>query len=361
MIKHRPHFILSFIAVLGILSVIALFGIPAFRGGAQAANAGETQPSVLVSTIQLMPGTLPATVTAYGSIVPGPGAETVVMLQAAGVLSNIDVTPGQRIAKGEPLATVVPDPQSIADLQRATSAVEAARVSHAHVVELLKSHLATNADVAAADQTLRDAQAMLAAMRANGTGQARVIPAPLNGLVSAVLVAPGSLLPAGTALFRTIITSRLVASVGLPPAQAASLRPGDPATISLLNDNTVMHGTVTQISYVPDPQTGLLGATVALDPPTVINAPVKADVTTGTISGFVVPRDALQNDEVGDYAFQVDAKNIAHRVAVRILGTSGDQTVIAPDLNTAMPLVTTGAYQLADGMAVRTGAAGSGN
>ena len=332
----------------------------AWGGGAQA-DTGTTQPSVLVSTIQLKPGTLPATVTAYGSIVPGPGAETVVMLQAAGVLSNIDVTPGQRIAKGAPLATVVPDPQSIADLKRATSAVEAARANHAHVTALLQSHLATNADLAAADQTLRDADAMLAALRTSGTGQTRVISAPLSGLVSAVLVAPGSLLPAGTALFRTILTQHLVASVGLPPDQAASLRAGDPATVSLLNGGAVLHGTVEQISYVPDLQTGLLGATLVLDAPAPMSAPVKAVITTGSIAGFVVPRDALQNDEVGDYAFQVDTKNIAHRVAVHILGSNADQTVIAPDLNTAMPLVTTGAYQLSDGMAVRTGAAGSNN
>ena len=351
MIKRPTRFTLSFIAVLGLL---------AWGGGAQA-DTSTAQPSVLVSTIQLKPGTLPATVTAYGSIVPGPGAETVVTLQAAGILSSIDVTPGQRIAKGEPLATVVPDPQSIADLQRAASAVEAARANHAHVAALLQSHLATNADLAAADQTLRDANTTLAALRASGTGQTRVISAPLRGLVSAVLVAPGSLLPAGTVLFRTIITQHLVASVGLPPDQAASLRPGDPATVSLLNGGAVLHGTVDQISYVPDPQTGLLGATLVLDSPAPMAAPVKAVITTGSIAGFVVPRDALQNDEAGDYAYQVDTRNIAHRVAVHILGTNADQTVIASDLNTAMPLVTTGAYQLSDGMAVRTGTAGSNN
>jgi RND family efflux transporter MFP subunit len=348
-IKCPTRFILSCIAVLGIL---------AWGRGAQA-DTGAAQPSVLVSTLHLKPGTLPATVTAYGSIVPGQGAETVVTLPAAAIVSSIDVMPGQRIAEGEPLATVVPDPQSIADLQRATSAVEAARANHAHVAALLQSHLATNADLAAADQTLRDADAMLAALRASGTGQTRVISAPIGGLVSAVLVAPGSLLPAGTALFRTIVTQRLVASVGLPPGQAANLRPGDPATISLLNGGAEMRGTVEQISYVPDPQTGLLGATLTLNQPAPLGAPVKAVAMTGTISGFVVPRDALQNDEAGDYAFQVDSKNIAHRVAVHILGSSAGQTVIAPDLNTAMSLVTTGAYQLSDGMAVRTGAGSS--
>jgi RND family efflux transporter MFP subunit len=350
-IKRSSRFTLSFIAVFGVL---------AWGGGARADTA-TAQPSVLVSTLQLKPGTLPAIVTAYGSIVPGPGAETVVTLRAAGIVSSIDVTAGQRIAKGEPLATVVPDPQSIADLQRATSAVEAAHANHAHVAALLQSHLATNADLAAADQTLRDANTMLVAMRASGTGQTRVISAPIGGLVSAVLVAPGSLLPPGTALFRMILTQRLVASVGLPPDQAASLRPGDPVTISLLNGGAVLHGTVDQISYVPDPQTGLLGATLLLDAPAPMAAPVKAVVTTGTLSGFVVPRDAVQNDEAGDYAFQVDAKNIAHRVAVHVLGMLGEQTVVAPDLNPAMPLVSTGAYQLSDGMAVRTATTGSGN
>ena len=245
----------------------ALLGLLAWGGSARAQDdSSQTQQSVLASTIQLQPGTLPATVTAYGSIAPGPGAETVMTLQAAGIVSNIDVTPGQAVAKGEPLATVVPDPQSIADLQHAVSAVAAARANAAHVAALLPSHLATNADLASADQMLQDATSSLAALRASGTGQMRVITAPQDETISAVLAAPGSLMPAGTSLFRTIATQRLVAAVGLPPDQAASLHPGDPAALSLLNGSTTLQGTLTEIlRHVPDPQTGLLAATLALD------------------------------------------------------------------------------------------------
>jgi len=102
-----------------------------------------------------------------------------------------------------------------------------------------------------------------------------------------------------------------------------------------------------------DPQTGLTDVTISLNGPAPLGEPVQALITTGTLSGYVVPRAAVQNDDKGDYAFQVDARNIAHRVDVHVLGGAGNQTVLAPSLNAAMPLVTTGAYQLDDGMAVR--------
>ncbi len=323
----------------------------------QAAQADDApQPSALVSTMTLQMGTLPETVTAYGSIAPGADADHAVTLQGAGIIRSVNVTAGQNVTKGQVLAEIAPDPQSAAEWQRAQDAVTAARVNRAHIATLLQSHLATNADLAMAEQTLRDAESMLTALRIAGTGTVRSIAAPDAGYVTAVTAAPGAQAAAGTTLFHLIDPTRLVATLGVPPEQVTTLHPGETATVTLLNDGTRLHGTLRDVSYVPDPQTGLLGATLALDDAAPLGAPVKALITTGMLAGFVVPRDAVQNDENGDYAFQVDTKNIAHRVAVHILGTLGAQTVIAPDLNTAMPLVTTGAYQLSDGMAVRAGA-----
>jgi hypothetical protein len=102
-----------------------------------------------------------------------------------------------------------------------------------------------------------------------------------------------------------------------------------------------------------DPQTGLIGVTLALRGTPLLGASVDAVVTTSMLSGYIVPRDAVQTDQQGDYVFQIDEHNIAHRVAVHLLGTQGGKTILAPSLNTAMPMVTTGAYQLDDGAAVR--------
>jgi RND family efflux transporter MFP subunit len=324
---------------------------------AQTARADDApQPSALVSTMTLQMGTLPATVTAYGTIAPGEDADHAVTLQGAGIIRSVNVTAGQNVTKGQILADIAPDPQSAAEWQRAQDAVASARANRAHVAALLQSHLATNADLAMADQTLHDAESTLTALRIAGTGTVRSIAAPDAGYVSVVTAAPGNQVPAGTTLFHVVDPTHFVATLGVPPDQVTPLRPGEAATVTLLNSGATLNGVLREVSYVPDPQTGLLGATLVLDAAAPLGAPVKAVIITGTLIGFVVPRDAVQNDENGDYAFQVDAKNSAHRVAVHILGTLGAQTVIAPDLNTTMPLVTVGAYQLSDGMEVRTGA-----
>ncbi|MDE8348883.1 MAG: efflux RND transporter periplasmic adaptor subunit [Acidocella sp.] len=312
-------------------------------------------PSVLVTTITLKPGSLPQTITAYGTIAAGPGAETTITMPASGSMDAIDVMPGQAVMGGAPLLHVQPDPQAVADLRKANSAVVAAKANRAHVAALFAARLATSADLAAADQTLRDATSTLTALQTTNTGMAFTLTAPFAGTITAVSASTGAMLPAGTTLLRIVKTSGLVAAVAAPAANAAALHPGDGALVSLLGSHQSLPGKVTAVATMIDPQTGLIGITIAPDGPVTLGAAVVADITTGTLSGYVLPRDAVQTDDHRAYVFQIDAKNIAHRQDVKILGNIGNQTIVAPNLNTAMPVVITGAYQLDDGSAVRTG------
>ena len=326
------------------------------------AATGAAAPSVLVSTMQLAPGSLPATITAYGSVAAGPGAEQTLSTQASGVVGNVAVSLGQNVAAGQLLATLAADAPSVAELRKARDALTAAQAARAHVAALLASHLATNADLAAADQAVGDADAALRALQAAGAGQARNIVAPFAGVVSAVLVAPGSIQPAGSGLLRLAESGRLVAVTGVPPAQAGAIAPGDAAKITLLNDDaTVVDGQVALVAAMPNPQSGLQDVTLTPQSALPLGAPVEAVITTGALNGYVVPRDAVQSDAQGAYVFQLDARNIAHRVDVRVLGgTDGQSVLAAAGLNAALPLVTVGAYQLDDGTAARI-AGGAGN
>jgi RND family efflux transporter MFP subunit len=303
--------------------------------------------------MQLARGSLPAVVTAYGSVAAAAGAERTVSLLAGGIVATVAVQPGEAVVAGAVLAVVEPDPQSRADLRRAEDAVTAARAARAHVAALLESHLATTADLAAADQTLNDAAGALAASRVMGTGTRRTVMSPCAGVVSAVLTAPGDLIAPGAVVFKVIDSGGVAAIVGVAPG--AAVRAGDAAAVTLLDDGTVVNGQVRSAAASLDAQTGLLDVTIPLGGTVILGAPVRAAITIGTLSGFVVPRDAVQTDERGDYVFQVDGQNIAHRVAVHVLGSVGGRSVLAPGLNAAMPLVTVGAYQLDDGTAVRPG------
>jgi RND family efflux transporter MFP subunit len=347
--------------IAGLAAVLAAMVFWRISGSPPAAS-DDDQPSVLVSTIQLTQGNFPATVLAYGSIGAAVGAERTITAQAGGIIAAIPVVKGQAVAAGDRLADIAADPQSVATLAAAQNALRAARANRAHVAALLASHLATAADLANADQSLNDAAGALAALQATGTGTNRIITAPFAGVISEILVAPGTLQPNGAALLRIIDTHTLVADVGVPPAQAGAVEPGDSAAVTLLTAGTVISGQVKEAAAMLDMQTGLTDVTLSLEGPAPLGAPVQATITTGTLSGYAVPRDAVQNDAQGDYAFQIDAKNIAHRVAVHILSTSGGQIVLQPDLDPEKKFVTTGAYQLDDGVAVRmANAGGAGN
>jgi RND family efflux transporter MFP subunit len=335
----------------GFIAAIIVVCIVFYRETGGPPNTADAQPSVRVGTIKLIKGSLPATVTAYGTVVAGPGAERTITMRANGVVSNVAVVAGQSVAMGDPLVAVAPDAQSVADYQKAVGALNLARGNRSHVALLLASHLATNADLAMADQTVTDATATLAALVAVDAGKTRTITAPFAGIVSAVLAASGTAQSAGAPLLRIVNTNTLAATVGVPPAQA--VKAGDDATITLLNTGAAISGHVMRIGDMLDPQTGLRNVTLLLTGRVPLGEPVAAVIITGRLAGYVVPRDAIQSDEIGDYAFQVDDKNVAHRVAVKILGTQAKATVIAPSLNAALPLVTNGAYQLDDGMPVR--------
>jgi RND family efflux transporter MFP subunit len=315
-------------------------------------------PSVLVETIQLAPGALPAVVTGYGSVRPGPGAQRDLALGGGGIVSQFLVGPGERVAADAALAQIRPDPLSVAELRKAQGGLTAARANAAHIAALLSAHLATRADLAAAEQGVQDATATLAALRANGTGVARTLRAPQAGIVAALLVQPGTPQPAGTAILRFVAASGLVAAIGLPPDQAAAVRPGDTAKLTLLESGVSQNVQVNAVGAMLDPQTGLTPIRLSLGAGATLGAPLAAAITTGRISGYVVPRDAVQSDAQGDYVFQVDRQHVAQREAVRVLGVLGQQTVIAQTLDPALPLVTQGNYQLSDGMSVREQKAG---
>lgn len=314
------------------------------------APADDTPPPVAqVATISLQRGVFPVQITAYGSITAG-AAERSITLQSPGIVTAILAAQGQAVTAGEPLARVVPDAQSAADLSKARDAVRAAEAQRRHVAALLASHLATQADLAAAAQTAQDAKANLRALRSLGTGTAYLIGAPVNGIVTAIMARPG-MLPAGTELFRLAAANGLVASAGLPEADAAQIRPGDGATLTALNSATRIPAKVALRGAMLDPQTGLIDITLDPQGDLPLGEPLCVTITKGSVTGDAVPRDAVRNDENGDFVFQLDSQGIAHRQPVRLLEQYGGLSILAPDLNPAMPVVTTGAYQLEDGMA----------
>jgi RND family efflux transporter MFP subunit len=318
----------------------------------------QPAPSATVSVVSATRQTVPRQVEGAGSIVAG-AATRAVSLNAAAILTGYDVTPGTAVQAGQALATLAPAPMAVAALQKAESAVAAGQAARHHVATLLPAHLATAADLAAATQTLRDAQAALAALRATGAGQAETVRAPVAGLVSSLSAAPGGSLPAGTVLLKLAPASALRAQIGLTQSQAAYVNIGNTATLTLLNGGGTVAARVVSVAGALNPQTGLIDVMLQPLAPVTLGAPVAVDIHAGTLTGFPVPNSAVLSDDSGPYIYQLDQKNIAHRVDVKVLQQGDKTSVLAGKLNPAWTVAAQGTYQLTDGMRATLQGAGS--
>jgi len=328
---------------------------------AQPAPGSPPQPSVLVQTQAPRQGSLPRVLTAYGSVQPSAdgGSEALSFLRAGQVM-RVTAVLGQLVHRGEPLLTVTADPAALAAYRQAVSAMVLAKGERTRMAQMLAQHLATRDQLALADKAAADAQSNLEALNRAGGGNAeQTLTAPFDGVVSALMVAPGARIAAGAPLITIGRSGRFVAAVGVEPGQRSLLAPGQPTQVEPLDGGPSTPGSVLSVGGMLDPQTRLLPVLVTMAPAEgqagvdlLPGSPVRAIVQVGEMRGWIVPRNAVSTDAKGPYLFQVNGAAAA-RVDVRLVGTAGDATVVEGPLDASHPLVTSGNYQLQDGALVR--------
>ncbi len=335
---------------LRIAALLAASVLLAAADGEPEANA----PSVLVTATKLETGSLPQTVTAYGSVEPASEARETVMAPLAARIDEIYVRRGEEVAKGTKLIRLLPSPAVATSYTQAQSALQVARQLVVRTRKMVSQHLATQQQLADAEKSESDAQAALAALRALGAGGPSVFRAPFDAVVTAISTNRGALVSEGTTLLDLAQPEGLVLKVGVVPARAAAIAPGQSVAVTPIGSAASINGTVMLTAAIVDAASGLVPVEIAL--PTKgfrAGEMATAEITTGRVSGYVVPHQAiLMNDAGKPYVVQaVNAR--AKLVPVKVLVAGGDRDVIAGPLNGTAPLILDGNYQLEDGMKVR--------
>ncbi len=311
-------------------------------------------PSVLIRTETPQSGALPRTVVAYGTARPAPYGTITLGVQHAGMVRRVFVVPGQRVKQGMALVSVAAAPAVIAQYHQAATALALARSERTHMAQLRAQQLATRDQLAQADKAVTDAAAALEALvREGGADPRQTVRAPFAGVVTTIAVAPGQAIAANAPLLGLARQQALVVSVGIDPAAAGAVRAGQKVTLTPLDGGEPIAGTVGGVGGMLDPQTHLVDATITLgagDP--LGGAGFRAAIEVGQDHGWIVPRNAVLTGADGPAVFQV-AHGHAVRVAVRVVGEAGGQTVVAGPIDPHRPIVVSGNYQLAPGMAVR--------
>jgi RND family efflux transporter MFP subunit len=323
------------------------------------ADEPEEAGSVRVTTTAPAHGTLPDTVVAYGSAAPAPSGATTLSLPAEGRVMHLEVTVGEAVRAGQTLLQFELAPAASARHSQAVSALALAREEQATAQRLLQRQLVTKDQAAQAAKAVSDAESSLAAIEAaNGGTTTQLLRAPYNGVVSALPVAQGERVAAGAPLLTLTREEGLIVTVGVEPAMRHKLRVGAAVQLqSLAAGEPSLRGSVIRIDRVLNAKTRLVDVDVrpaaAAAPDLLDGAAYRATIETGSLEGWIVPRDAVLSDEKGSYVFQV-AGDKAVRVPVKRLGGNEEQSVVGGAIDARRPLVTAGNYQLIDGAAVRT-------
>jgi RND family efflux transporter MFP subunit len=336
-----------------------VFALLASAAGVVVGKVAAQDGVVQVQTIPLRQQLLSDTVSGFGTVAASEEATANISFPHAGQIIELDVRAGEKVRAGQQLAIVTSDPATQLNYRNATAALEFAQKDLERTKTLLAQHLATNAQVAAAQKALEDARAAVATERRLGNDQpTRAATAPFDGVVSQIMVAPGDRAAANTALMKLVRTDRgTTIMVGLTPENANRVKPGMMAQVSpVLGDAaSPLVGSVQQISGTLSAATKLVDAWVdvtSTSPALVPGAAASVTIVLASHSGWVVPRAAVLRNGNTSYVFQV-AGTRAKQVMVTTGIETDEWTEVGGPLDPSLEVVTLGNYELHDGMAIR--------
>jgi macrolide-specific efflux system membrane fusion protein len=282
------------------------------------------------------------------------GEDSAPTSEATWPVTDVAVAVGDRVAKGDALATA--DTAEVqADLEQAKAELRSARIS-------LRAAKATLEDAEDADDTAQIRQAKIGLINAEtqvADAEAKVadvraqlasgtLTAPIDGVVSQVNITAGFDAPSGAAIVVAAPTFQIITDV--VESDLADVKVGQTADVTIDALDADVTGTVTAISPVAgDASSGVVSYPVTItltDAPADARAGMSADVTITIASAtgvLTVPASALQGTD-GDY---------------RVLTLGADGTPVATPVEVGLVTSTLAEITsgLSEGTAVVTGTA----
>ncbi len=323
-----------------------------------AARAQE--PSVLIQEAKVAEQPIEDILTVYGQVEADPDSVQAISVLHDALVTRVAVSPGQRVTRGQLLLELATSPVAHMEYLKARGAVDYAQSELARQQRLMQERLTTNTQVDAARNALRDAQASLQSLEAQGQNSAmNKVTALTAGIITGIGAKQGDRLQAGTPVVEIAVGNRLVARVGVEPEDIRAIKPGAPVKLrSVFGREDVIDSQMGDIHAIINPATRLVDALVPIPADQtdglVIGGSLSAAIQIAARTGLTVPRSAVLEDQQGAYVFRVENGKAA-RVAVTT-GWKSDQCIeITSGLKAGESVVSVGNYELSDGIAVREG------
>ncbi len=332
------------------------------RSNASGDTPAETKPVARVSLAPLKRQPLAETLEVFGLIASAPSGEQVVSASFDSVVRKIKVSVGARVAAGEALMEVMPNPEAQLQLDAARNALALAIKALASVQERYDLKLATSPDLFAARQAEQDARQKVASLEHRGLGGDGRIVAPVAGVVTKLNVSAGSSVTAGTALVTVTAGEGLEAILSVELSDLKRITAGQPVVLFSAQraGSKPVDSTVRIAGASLDAATGAVEvrASIPAGAPLLLGEHVRATIELDKKTTLVVPRRAVLPE--GDKSILYTVKNglaIRHEVTPGI-STGGLVEVRGENLREGDSVVVLGNYELEDGMAVQPADAG---
>lgn len=338
------------------LIALPLLALAAACGGDAQAETAPPADVVAVRTAPVAREWVTRAVEATGTLHSKDEIE--LSFKIPGVVARVLVAEGQRVRRGQPLATL--DLREIdAQVAAAQSAVTKAQRDLERAEALYADSVATLAQVQDARTGAEVARSGLQAAAFNR--RYATIVAPADGVVLRKLAQDGELVNPGSAVVVLGSSERgQVLRVGVADRDAVRLKIGDAATVRFdAFPGEAFSGTVREVAPSAAPRTGTYQVEVsvqaegrALASGLVGRAEIRP--AAGTEMALVPIQSILEADgpNATIYTLGADGRH-ARRLPVRVGFIQGDRVAVSGGLDGVAAVVTDGAAYLGDGTAVK--------
>ncbi len=339
-----------------------LLGLVGLLAGGCSGSPEETAPAptALVHTAVATSATLEDVVTAYGRVEFDPADGQTLTAPVEARVTALSVVVGQAVSPGTVIATLQATPAARVELDRAARDAVTAEAEYRRLERLKADGLAADNEVIAARAAAATASETSRSLRAQAGGGLVVLRAGRSGVLDALPVNVGDVVPLGGPVARVGGLGSLRARLGLEPRQAARIAPGMTAHLSgLTPGGRPFEGRVLSVDRRVDPSTRLAGVLVALPGQTgfLPGESVKGDVVAGRrADGVTLPRDALLYDGDQPFVF-VSVGGKAQRRPVTLGIDDGARVQILTGVTPGDRVVVEGGAALEPDMALREGPA----
>jgi membrane fusion protein (multidrug efflux system) len=326
----------------------------------QHAEGGDTAAAAVVDadTAAARTQAFPQIVQAIGVVVPHPGRFATLAAPAPTRVAQIFVAAGQRVRQGDPLVELERAPFDAAARSAAAGLTNAQR-AYDRAVRLVQAGILAEKD---SEQAAADlAQAQVAAVTAQRAQQLATLRAPLSGVVTSMTAVLGASVDPSAPLVEVADPSALDVVFNVSPAEAATVREGDSATVSASGGRGTSggggemlgQGRVLSVGATVDSASRAVAVRARIARPARplrIGESVYGRIVTAVHPHAVaVPVEALVPDGESYRVFVVDSGGIAHARSVTVGARTEALAEITSGLAAGETVVTRGAYGVEDG------------